>query len=81
MKESLQSQQAFDLEQPLEAVGADHGFASQAASRLLVRQDIYDALAPRNVGKMIERVKEPRFVHLQCRRGDTEDRIGTLKNR
>ena len=30
---------------------------------------------------MIERVKEPRFVHLQCRRGDTEGRIGTLKNR
>ena len=62
-------------------MGADRGFASQAASRLLARQDIYDALAPHNVGKMIERVKEPRFVHLQCRRGDTEDRIGTLKNR
>ncbi len=81
MKESLQRQQAFDLEQPIEAVGADRGFASQAASRLLARQDIYDALAPRNVGKMIERMKEPRFVQLQCRRGGTEGRIATLKNR
>ena len=81
MKERLQRQHAFDLEQPLEAVGADRGFASQAASSLLARQDIYDALAPRNVGKMIERMKEPRFVKLQRRRGGTEGRIGTLKNR
>ena len=81
MKESLQRKQAFDLEQPLEAVGADLGFALQAASRLLARQYIYDALAPRNVGKMIERVKEPCFVHLQCRRGGTGGRIGMLKNR
>ncbi len=81
IKESLQRQQAFDLEQPLEAVAADRGFASQAGSLLLARQDIYDALAPRNVGKMIERMKEPRFAQLQCLRGGTEGRIATLKNR
>ena len=51
MEESLQRQQTFDLEQPIETVGADRGFASQAASRLLAQQEIYDALAPRNVGK------------------------------
>ncbi len=53
----------------------------EEASRLLSLQDFYDALAPRNVGKMIERMKQPRFVKLQHRRGGTEGRIGTMKNR
>ena len=81
MKESLQRQQAFDLEQPIEALGADRGFASQAARRLLAGQDIYDAMAPRQVDTMVERMQEPRFVQLQRRRAGTEGRIGTLKNR
>ena len=81
MQENLQRQQAFDLEQPIETVGTDLGFASQAASRLLAQQEIYDALAPRNVGKMVECMKEPLFVKLQHRRSGPEGRIGTLKNR
>jgi IS5 family transposase len=81
MKQSLERQNGFDLEQPIEAVGADRGFASKAAHRLLAGQDIYDAMAPRQVDTMIERMQEPRFVGLQRRRGGTEGRIGTLKNR
>jgi hypothetical protein len=81
MKESLERQNAFDLEQPIEAVVADRGFASKAARRLLAGQDIYDAAAPRRVDAMIERMQEPRFVRLQRRRAGTEGRIGTLKNR
>jgi len=81
MKESLLRQQAFDLQQPIEAVGADRGFASQAARRLLAGQDIYDAMAPRQVDIMIAPMQEPRFVRLQRRRAGTEGRIGTLKNR
>ena len=81
MKESLLRQQAFDLQQPIEAVGGDRGFASQAARRLLAGQDIYDAMAPRQVDIMIAPMQEPRFVRLQRRRAGTEGRIGTLKNR
>ena len=81
MKESLRRQHAFDLEQPIEAVVADRGFASKAASGLLARHEIYDALAPREVGKMAERMKEARFVRWQRRRGGTEGRIATVKTR
>ena len=79
--ERIEAMEAFDLEQPIEALGAARGFASQAARRLLAGQDIYDAMAPRQVDTMVERMQEPRFVRLQRRRAGTEERIGTLKNR
>ena len=62
MKGRLQRFQVFDLQQAIAAVGVDAKFASEAVSRPLARQDIYDVLAPSEIGKMNERKKEPRFV-------------------
>jgi hypothetical protein len=61
-------------------VGADRGFARKATSRRLERLDIYDGICPRSPQDLRERLKEEAFCDLQRRRGQTEARIGILKN-
>ena len=74
MKESLQRQGDFDLQQGITALGADRGFASRASSAHLARLGIYDGVAPRDPAKMKERMSEEPFEWLQRRRGGLEGR-------
>ena len=59
---------------------ADRGFFSKANSEHLHKQGIYDAICPKSVSALGERLQEPRFRELQKRRAGTEARIGILKN-
>jgi hypothetical protein len=59
---------------------ADRGFSSKANSEYLHEQGIYDAICPKSVNALSERLEEPRFRELQKRRGGTEARIGIFKN-
>ena len=81
MLESLQRQNRFNLEEPIAAMCADRGFASQRARRQLAQEGIYDALCPRDPKQLKKRMEEPLFRQLQKRRASTEGRIGVLKNR
>ncbi len=81
MQESLQRQNRFNLEEPIAAMCADRGFASQRARRQLAQEGIYDALCPRDPKQLKNRMEEPLFRQLQKRRASTEGRIGVLKNR
>ncbi len=81
MQESLQRQNRFNLAEPIAALYADRGFASQRARRQLAQEGIYDALCPRDPKQLKKRMEEPHFRQLQKRRASTEGRIGVLKNR
>ena len=81
MQESLQRQNRFNLAEPIAAMCADPGFASQRARRQLAQEGIYDALCPRDPKQLKKRMEEPHFRQLQKRRASTEGRIGVLKNR
>ncbi len=81
MQESLQRQNRFNLAEPIAAMCADRGFASQRARRQLAQEGIYDALCPRDPKQLKKRMGEPHFRQLQKRRASTEGRIGVLKNR
>ncbi len=81
MQESLQRQNRFNLAEPIAAMYADRGFASQRARRQLAQEGIYDALCPRDPKQLKKRMEEPHFRQLQKRRASTEGRIGVLKNR
>ncbi|MCK4514165.1 MAG: transposase, partial [Spirochaetaceae bacterium] len=59
---------------------ADRGFSSKANSEYLHKEGIYDAICPKSVNALGERLQEPRFRELQKRRAGTEARIGILKN-
>lgn len=61
------------------AVVTDRGFASGANSRGLKDSEIFDATCPRKPEELKARMKEARFSDLQRRRGQTEARIGILK--
>jgi hypothetical protein len=63
-----------------ESYATDRGFSSKANSEYLNDADIYDAICPKSVNALVERLKEPRFRELQRRRAGTEARIGILKN-
>jgi hypothetical protein len=59
---------------------ADRGFSSKTNIEYLHDEDIYDAICPKSVSALGERLQEPRFGKLQKRRAGTEARIGILKN-
>lgn len=63
-----------------ESYTADRGFFSAANSKYLGEQGSYDAICPKPVAALGERLREPRFCELQKRRGGTEARIGIFKN-
>jgi hypothetical protein len=62
------------------SVAGDRGLWSQANERWLEREGVFNALCPRPVPELRERLKDPRFGDLQTRRGQTEGRIGIMKN-
>jgi hypothetical protein len=45
-----------------------------------LQQRIYNAICPKSVSGLHERIQEERFAELQGRRGQTEGRIGIFKN-
>ncbi len=62
------------------AVGADRGFSSQASHQWVQKEEMTDAICPRDPGMLKERLKDPKFREIQKRRAQTEGRIGILKN-
>ena len=81
LEESMERLNELDLEQEIAAVCTDRGFANKSSSARLVAQGIYDATCPRDPSILRERMREEQFQQLQRRRGGTEGRISTLKNR
>ncbi len=71
-------QQAFG--QPPKAVGTDRGFDSQANQAALAQRRIYNAVCPRAPQQLKKRSRSWKFKQLQRRRGQTEGRVGILKN-
>lgn len=63
-----------------EAVAADRGFDSRANQTRLENAEVYNAICPRSVSELGERMKENDFVRLQKRRAQTEPRIAIFKN-
>lgn len=63
-----------------ESYTTDRGFSSKANSEYLHTEGIYDAICPKSVRELVERLQEPLFRELQKRRGATEARIGIFKN-
>jgi IS5 family transposase len=81
LQESIDRQNSFDLPTEIEAACGDRGFSAGAGKAALRERDIYDAVCPRNPAELKRRLKEPRFVRLQRRRGSTEGRVAILKQR
>lgn len=65
---------------PPHAMAADRGFDSQRNRRRLGKDKVYNAICPRSVVELRERLKEDEFVRLQARRAQTEPRIAIFKN-
>ncbi len=55
--ESLERQKGFALEEKIEAISGDRGYASKAASKRLQAEGIFDALTPRNPQELKERME------------------------
>lgn len=64
----------------IEAVATDRGFHSLANDQLLEQYEIYNAICPKDPRELDDRSKDPRFLKLQKRRGQTEGRIAIFKN-
>jgi hypothetical protein len=64
----------------IHAVGADRGFDSQRTRTMLDEDKLYNGICPRQPQRLRERLTEADFRALQWRRGQTEGRIGILKN-
>ena len=62
------------------AAVTDRGFASADNSRTLKEGGTFDGLCPRRPAELSRRMKGQKFARLQRRRGQTEGRIGILKN-
>ncbi len=63
------------------SVTGDRGFDSAANRRYLRKQAIENNICPRSVAQLQERTQQASFCENQKRRGQTEARIGILKNR
>jgi hypothetical protein len=64
----------------LSGVFADRGFASKANEVRLEKEEIFDGLCPRDPKEMEIKMKDEVFAAGQKRRGQTEARVGILKN-
>lgn len=64
---------------PNEMAG-DRGFDSKRNRNCLKKDGVYNAICPRSVIDLRERMKEDEFVRLQRRRAQTESRIAIFKN-
>jgi hypothetical protein len=63
-----------------DSAAGDRGLWSKDNQGWLESEGIYSALCPRGVDELRKRLKDERFVELQKRRGQTEGRIGIMKN-
>lgn len=64
----------------LESLTTDRGFDSPANRKTLEELNIFNAICPRSVPQLKEKLKDEEFCLLQKRRGSTEARIGIFKN-
>jgi len=78
--ESLERQQAFLIDQPIEEVVGDRAFQTKATARALEEAGIIDSNCPKDPAELKRRMEDPRFRQSQKRRGSTEARIAILKN-
>lgn len=78
--ESLERQQSYDIDQPIEEVVGDRAFQTKLSSAKLVELNIIDSNCPKNPAQLKRKMEDPRFRKSQKRRGSTEGRIAILKN-
>lgn len=69
-----------ELEFDIKSLTGDRGCQSKRNDKLLVQKGIYNGLCPRSPLEFSERMQEGKFRTLQKRRGQTEGRIGIVKN-
>ncbi len=69
-----------ELELDIKSLTGDRGCQSKSNDKLLVQKGIYNGLCPRNPLEYAERMQEDKFRIFQKRRGQTEGRIGIVKN-
>ena len=62
------------------AMAGDRGFDSKQNRNRLKKDRVYNAICPRSVIDLRQRMKEDEFVRLQRRRAQTEPRIAIFKN-
>lgn len=62
----------------IKLIAGDRGFDSIDNQKYFVKQDIFNAVAPRNPKQLQERLKEELFCQSQNRRSQTESRISIL---
>jgi hypothetical protein len=78
---SLERIEALRGGEPVFGVPADRSFDSVVNQRLLEEKDIFNAICPRNLRALQERMQEDEiFVACQKRRAQSEGRIAVLKN-
>lgn len=80
-RESLQRQERYDVDTPIEEVVGDRGFFAGKLKAHLKKEHLFDATCPRDPKELGERMKNSHFAKLQKRRSETEARIGILKQR
>lgn len=78
--ESLDRQQAFDIEHGVKDVVGDRGFDSRQVAKDLADADIDNRICPRDSVKLKEQMSDQSFARWQKRRASTEARIAILKN-
>lgn len=64
----------------LKNLGGDRGFDSEANQKALAAEGIYNGVCPRSPHELKERGHSWKFRKLQRRRGQTEGRVGIVKN-
>lgn len=62
------------------AIVTDRGFDSPANREQVTQAGIYNAICPKSVSGLRERMQDKIFAGLQSRRGQTEGRVGIFKN-
>ena len=63
----------------VKSLTGDRGCASKRNANHIQKRGTYNALCPKSVDEMQDRLKEPRFCSLQKRRASTEARISILQ--
>lgn len=64
----------------IESLCGDRGFSSKNNDVILEEKEIYNAICPRNVKDLQNKLLDSEFSSLQTRRSQTEARIGIFKN-
>lgn len=64
----------------IQSICGDRGFSSKNNDVLLKEKEIYNAVCPRSVKELQDKLLDPKFSSFQTRRSQTEARIGIFKN-